>query len=60
MYTVYCLANKPLMNSNQQTHQAMQGKYNNYQVSASQNNQMVNFIYITLMNNVRLISILSL
>lgn len=29
------------MNSNQQTHQAMQGKYSNYQVSASQNNQMV-------------------
>jgi len=29
------------MNSNQPTHQAMQGKYSNYQVSASQNNQLV-------------------
>jgi len=33
--------NKTLMNSNQQTHQAMQGKYSNYQVSATQNNQLV-------------------
>ncbi|XP_050524381.1 uncharacterized protein DDB_G0283357-like isoform X2 [Daktulosphaira vitifoliae] len=32
--------NKPLMNSNQQTHQSMQGKYNNYQVSTSQNSQL--------------------
>jgi len=29
------------MNSNQQTHQAMQGKYSNYQVSSTQNNQLV-------------------
>lgn len=36
------------MNSNQQTHQAMQGKYSNYQVSASQNNQLVS-IYIYLL-----------
>ncbi|XP_050441228.1 uncharacterized protein LOC126846112 isoform X3 [Adelges cooleyi] len=32
--------NKQLMNSNQQTHQALQGKYSSYQVSASQNNQL--------------------
>lgn len=39
-------ANKQLMNSNQPTHQAMQGKYNNYQVSASQNNQLVCLFWI--------------
>lgn len=43
------LANKPLINSNQQTHQAMQGKYNNYQVSASQNNQLVSVIYLCIL-----------
>lgn len=44
IYILKYLANKPLMNSNQQTHQAMQGKYSNYQVSASQNNQLVSFL----------------
>lgn len=33
------------MNSNQQTHQAMQGKYSNYQVSATQNNQLVSVFF---------------
>jgi hypothetical protein len=47
----YILANKPLMNSNQQTHQAMQGKYSSYQVSASQNNQLVNFFDVCNFNN---------
>lgn len=35
------------MNSNQQTHQAMQSKYNNYQVSASQNNQLVSLLKLS-------------
>lgn len=45
------LANKPIMNSNQQTHQAMQGKYSNYQVSASQNNQLVSFLNLSCILN---------
>lgn len=49
MYFLHILANKPLMNSNQQTHQqAMQGKFSNYQVSASQNNQLVSFFFFFL------------
>jgi len=41
----YVSANKALMNSNQQTHQAMQGKYSNYQASATQSNQLVS-VYV--------------
>lgn len=51
LFCFYILANKPLMNSNQQTHQAMQGKYSNYQVSASQNNQLVRFFDVINFNN---------
>jgi len=44
MFIKYFSANKALMNSNQQTHQAMQGKYSNYQVSATQSNQLVSVL----------------
>lgn len=47
MYVLLYVANKPLMNSNQQTHQAMQGKYSNYQ-PASQNNQLVSILFYIL------------